>query len=397
MDALTRPNIPRALPSGTRQGAGLPGPFSGVQGNSVPLAGGLGDSVPHQPRRVAVAVSGGRDSLLALALLVETYGPDNVIAIHGLFIREADQRLCADLERVCALLSVRLVVADVRDRFEEAVIRPFVAEYAAGRTPNPCALCNREVKFGLLLDEARGHGASHIATGHYARLEHGPERTALFCGADPAKDQSYFLSLVPERALACAIFPLGERYKRDTMAALQERGLTPPAPGESQEVCFVPDDDYVAFIEARQPELCDAGPIELPSGERLGTHGGLHRYTPGQRRGIGVAYAEPLYVLGKDQPRNALIVGSKELTTAASCTARQVNLLVPPTEWPEKTLVKTRYRQQAAPARVSYGQDRLDIRFDTPRSLPAAGQVAAVYDASGRVLAGGIITTETPA
>ncbi|WP_235893870.1 tRNA 2-thiouridine(34) synthase MnmA [Oceanidesulfovibrio indonesiensis] len=351
--------------------------------------------MPRNVDSVAVAVSGGRDSLLALALLAEQYGPDRVLAIHGLFIREADPRLLADLKRVCRDVGVSLVVADLRERFERLVIQPFVADYAAGRTPNPCAICNREVKFGLLLEEAHTRGVSHIATGHYARLEHCPQRTALFRGTDPTKDQSYFLSLVPEESLACALFPLGERFKADTLSALEARGLTPPAPQESQEVCFVPDDDYISFIEARRPELCDTGPIELADGTRLGVHGGLHRFTPGQRRGIGVAYTEPLYVLGKDMARNALIVGPKELTTSRGCTVGEVNLLVPPDEWPDECFAKTRYRQQAAPARVAFQDGRLDIEFLEPRSLPAAGQVAAVYDALGRVLAGGIIQEET--
>lgn len=347
---------------------------------------------------VAVAVSGGRDSLLALALLAEEYGPDRVLAIHGLFIREAEPRLLADLERVCGQVGVRFVVTDLRERFERLVIQPFVAEYATGRTPNPCAICNREVKFGLLLDEARTHGVSHIATGHYARLELGPQRTALFRGADPAKDQSYFLSLVPHESLSRALFPLGDRFKTDTLSALEARGLTPPAPKESQEVCFVPDDDYISFIEARRPELCNRGPIELPDGTRLGTHSGLHRFTPGQRRGIGVAHSEPLYVLDKDMARNALIVGPKELTTSRTCIAGEVNVLVPPHEWPDEQsgglFAKTRYRQQAAPVRVSFQDGRLDIEFFELGSLPAAGQVAAVYDAHGRVLAGGIIQKE---
>ncbi|MFW5733653.1 MAG: tRNA 2-thiouridine(34) synthase MnmA [Oceanidesulfovibrio sp.] len=349
---------------------------------------------------VAVAVSGGRDSLLALALLAEEFGPSRVLAIHGLFIREANPRLLADLEHTCRHLGVSLRVADLRERFEHTVIRPFVAEYAAGRTPNPCAICNREVKFGLLLDEARAQGASHIATGHYARLDHGPQRTALLRGLDATKDQSYFLSLVPREALSAALFPLGGRFKADTLPSLQARGLTPPAHEESQEVCFVPDDDYVSFIESRRPELCDHGPIELPDGQRLGVHGGLHRYTPGQRRGIGVAHSEPLYVLGKDMARNALIVGPRELTTSAGCVADAINLLAPLEDWPDArsggVFAKTRYRQQAEPARVSFKDNRLRIEFFEPRSLPAPGQVAAIYDGSGRVLAGGIITGENP-
>jgi tRNA-specific 2-thiouridylase len=297
---------------------------------------------------------------------------------------------------------VDLLVLDLAAEFEVAVVRPFVEDYLRGRTPNPCAACNPRMKFGLLYDRAREHGAEALATGHYARLEPGPDGPALLRGLDPAKDQSYFLSLVPPAALARAMFPLGAWLKQDVAEGLLLRGLTPPLPAESQEACFVPDDDYRLFLQAAAGpmglDLPGPGPIVDPEGHRLGTHRGLWRYTPGQRRGLGLAHAEPLYVLDKDAAANTLVVGPRPHLASTGCVAEQVNLLVPPDRWPDVVLVQTRYRQTAGPAAATFTSGepgdggRLRLDFAAPRTRPAPGQVAAVYDGAGRVLAGGIIT-----
>ena len=271
-------------------------------------------------------------------------------------------------------------------------MEPFARAYAAAETPNPCALCNRDLKFGLLLDQARELGADRLATGHYAALvEHPVYGLCLRKGADAAKDQSYFLALVPRSRLAAALFPLAAANKPDVRQTLLRQGLEVPLPKESQEICFVPDDDYRTFVAGSGVPLPGPGPILFTDGRAIGRHEGLWRYTEGQRRGLGVAWSEPLYVIGKDAAGNALLAGTRAELAGTECEAGELNLLVPPELWPAECLVRTRYRQAAAPAEVSVQAGRLFVRFHAPQPLPAPGQVAAVFDADGHVLAGGLV------
>ncbi len=340
-----------------------------------------------------MAVSGGRDSLLALALLKEQ--GHEAVAVHARFLPGEwdEERLGKPLRQVAAQLGVEMRVLDLREEFEERVVAPFVAEYQAGRTPNPCALCNPRLKFGLLFERAAGEfHAGAIATGHYARLEHDPAYgMCLRRGADPLKDQSYFLALVPRERLEKAVFPLGGWRKADVAAALEARGLNPPLPLESQEVCFIANDDYKAFLQSRGVDLSGPGPMVLEDGRVVGRHQGLWRYTLGQRRGLGVAWSEPLYVLDKDVSRNALLVGPKSGLASAGCEARGANYLVPMAQWPKVVQVKTRYRQGAAPARARRTETGLIFEFLEPQERPAPGQVAVAYDEAGTVLAGAVI------
>ncbi len=340
--------------------------------------------------RIAVAVSGGMDSLLALALMAES--GQAAMAVHGVFFpQDAHARArSAALETLCSHFGLPLQQIDLQGAFERLVITPFLEEYRAGRTPNPCAGCNPAIKFGLLLDRAQDLGATGLATGHYALQSLEDGLGVLRKGVDPTKDQSYFLARVPEARLKRARFPLGGWRKVDVPAALEERGLTPPESQESQEICFVPDDDYRAFLRHREPNLGGPGPILLED-TRVGTHQGLWGYTQGQRRGLGVAHSEPLYVIGKDLARNALLVGTKDAITSRHCRAACCNLLVPSAQWPETVLARTRYRQREQPARWRMEADELPLEFLEPQSLPAPGQVAVVYDDLGRVLAGGDI------
>jgi tRNA-specific 2-thiouridylase len=343
---------------------------------------------------IAVAVSGGMDSLLSLALTVDEarkVGAE-VFAVHARFLGETDEGMIAALERQCEGLGVSLHVIDLVEAFEERVIRPFVADYIAGRTPNPCALCNPEMKFGLLFDAARDLGAEALATGHYAQLlPHDRYGTALLRGRDLSRDQSYFLSLVPMERLKESRFPLGNVYKKDLPEMLKARGLTPPLPKESREICFIPGDDYCAWLEERSEPLPGPGPIKLETGRVLGRHKGLWRYTLGQRRGMGVAWSEPLYVVGKDLEENALLAGSQEALMSDRCRAGQVNILVEPQLWPPRLLAQVRYRQKARPATASLDGPRLMIHFDEAGEPGAPGQIAALYDEDGVVLAAGVI------
>ncbi|WP_250645443.1 tRNA 2-thiouridine(34) synthase MnmA [Salidesulfovibrio onnuriiensis] len=340
---------------------------------------------------VAVAVSGGMDSLLALCLLREQ-GRD-IMAVHGHLLPPGPgwDVVREGLSRNCAKLGVPFHALDLHAEFERCVVERFAADYRAGLTPNPCAVCNPEIKFGLLFDRVRELGADSMATGHYADLEERPGMGRLLVrGQDRSKDQSYFLSLVPVDRLRRAYFPLARTYKKDVMDLLGKYGLEPPLPKESQEICFIPDDDYQAFLETRG-NLPGPGPIVLEDGTQVGRHKGLWRHTQGQRRGLGIAWQEPLYVLDKDVAGNALVVGPRSGLDSPGCLVRDLNFMVAPGQWPEVVQVQTRYRQQAKPSRFSVSGDRLELHFIEPHSRPTPGQVAAVYTDDGAVLGGGLI------
>ncbi|MGE4552173.1 MAG: tRNA 2-thiouridine(34) synthase MnmA [Desulfovibrionaceae bacterium] len=347
-------------------------------------------------RDVAVAVSGGVDSLYALAVLAER--DEALVAVHGRF-HDAGPKAEAETEAeigalaaACARLGVPFELLDLRAEFERLVVAPFVAAWRRGETPNPCSLCNPAMKFGLLFDRAAALGAVRLATGHYARLEPDAEGLGrLRRGADPAKDQSYFLALVPVERLARAVFPLGERRKAEVPGLLAERGLAAPVRPESQEICFVPDADYQGFLEARGAVLPGPGAVVRADGRVVGEHQGLWRYTEGQRRGLGGGHMEPMYVLGKDLPGNRLVVGPRPELDVAGFPAGRLNALIPLRRWPGTVLVQTRYRQGPAPARVERRGGGLVVRFETPQERPAPGQAAVFYEPDGRVLGGALV------
>lgn len=381
--------------------------------------------------QLAVAVSGGVDSLCALLRLREQ-GHD-VLALHGLFLPDAassgpcpvpegprlltaaealaaplppaSRQAVEGLQTACGQLGIPLHVADMRAVFDREVVTPFVRAYARGRTPNPCALCNRAIKFGALLDAALSLGADRIATGHYARLLDGPSGPMLAAADDLAKDQSYFLSLVPLERLRRAMFPLAQQDKAASIAQVKEAGLAVPVPQESQEICFIPagEDAYRAFLERRwQAEglsLPGSGPVLLeeagsdgrPVLRPLARHEGLWRYTEGQRRGLGIAHSEPLYVLRKQGEDNTLVVGGRARLGMHGCLTGPVNLLCPPEQWPDTLLARLRHRQRPTPARVELTDDGLRVTLAEPQFPSAPGQVAAIYDEQGRVLAGALV------
>lgn len=367
---------------------------------------------------IAVAVSGGADSLYSL-LDLKSRG-FSVIALHGLFFPPRDtaeerekEAAIRGLERHCLKLGVPLRLLDLSREFRDLVIRPFVEAYARGLTPNPCALCNQRIKFGLLQDAALALGAEKLATGHYARLEpafskEGRDVPALLQGEDALKDQSYFLALTPLARLAKALFPLGGLRKQNVLQSLTAQGAAVPQPGESQEVCFVPNDAYRDFLPRMADELGIAlpgpGPMLLTDGRRVGSHKGLWRYTEGQRKGLGIGWSEALHVLGKEMEGNVLRLGPRREMKARGCVCEDTNILLPPDRWPGELLVKTRYREKPKPAQVSLEPacgaqgPQMRILFDQPESAVAPGQVAAVYapwpEEHGetlRLAAGGII------
>ena len=379
--------------------------------------------------RIAVAVSGGVDSLCAL-LLLRRAGHE-VFALHALLGQPA---VCGapgapdGLEAACRTFDVPLEVVDLRAAFAREVITPFARAYAGGLTPNPCARCNRSIKFGALMDAALGLGAEALATGHYARLAprsaQGASGPFLAMAAHTAKDQSYFLSLVPRERLARALFPLAGLTKTACRALVAGAGLEVPLPGESHDICFAPGgvDAYREFLARQWQDLGitppGAGPVLLCEGaepaadnadgqpcamsspqapphaghlRRIGTHAGLWRYTEGQRRGLGLAYAEALHVLRKDIGTNALIVGPRSCLGMRGCIAGEVNVLVAPGAWPGHPLVRCRYGGAAVPARVRAEGEKLRIDFEEGCFTSAPGQVVTLYDEDGVVLAGGVV------
>ncbi|MBO4313836.1 MAG: tRNA-specific 2-thiouridylase [Desulfovibrio sp.] len=361
-------------------------------------------SLPPAGTSVAVAVSGGVDSLCALLMLREA-GCD-VHALHGVFLPGAmPAGLLSGLQMACSRLGVPLHVLDFSETFSRCVRHPFARAWAVGKTPNPCALCNRDVKFSALMEAAESYGCVMFATGHYARLERvhakPPYSVRLCRGADERKDQSYFLSLVPKARFEKVLFPLGGMSKDEARRLVKTAGFAVPAPEESTDICFVPGGNG-ACARYLEREWAAMGIVPPPGGDvllrgddgferRIGVHGGLWRFTEGQRRGLGIAHSEGLYVLGKDAARKALIVGPARMLGIAGCETDAANIFLPPELWPARLFVRVRYRQKAVSARVSLEGGGLRIVFDERQGFTAPGQVAAVYDGAGRVLAGGII------
>ena len=341
---------------------------------------------------VAVALSGGADSLLALSLLQEQ--GCKPVAFHASFwgSKSREHLLQEELAAVCARMGVSFHRLDLRRVFDREVVQPFIRDYARGLTPNPCAWCNRRIKFKALMRAVLDLGLTRMATGHYAGLvEHCPSPPGLFRGCDRDKDQSYFLALVGREHLKAAHFPLAEWTKDQVHAELAKRGLYPVSGRESQEICFIPDNDYRAFLAAQDICLPGEGKIVDVQGRTLGRHQGLHRYTVGQRRGLGIAYSEPLYVLAKDMGSNTLVVGPRRQLQAASCRVRLTNALVEPEYWPQHLWVQTNYRQAPGPVRVGIQEKDILVSFEQPRTPGSPGQIAVFYSEQGRVLGGGEI------
>jgi tRNA-uridine 2-sulfurtransferase len=344
--------------------------------------------------RIVVAMSGGVDSSVAAALLAEQ-GHDVIGLSMQLYDQSDPDRsfgsCCTlddlhDARRVAAAIGITHYIMNFERQFDAQVVSNFVSEYAAGRTPLPCAHCNSDLKFATLLERARGFGADAVATGHYARVERdaASRRHRLLRGTDPSKDQSYFLFSLTQAQLASALFPVGDRSK-DLVRDYARRLRLPVADKpDSQEICFIPDNDYAAFVSKHAPDAARDGAIVDEQGEVIGGHTGIHRFTVGQRKGLGLprsASGAPMYVLALEPAARRVVVGPKASLERITLTASGVNWIADrPDGWLNVT-AQIRHRHQPASARVrTLDVDRAELIFDAPQIAVAPGQAVVFYD-----------------
>lgn len=355
--------------------------------------------IPNLKSKVLVAMSGGVDSCTAAAMLAEQ-GHDVVGITMRVVAEEAHQsvfqpccsaEMAKDARQVAEAFGFPHYTLNLVEDFDRQVIDDFTGEYRQGRTPNPCVRCNQRLKFGTLYKKAVELGAEYIATGHYVRLARRGDRWAVQRAVHEEKDQSYVMAGLSQRQLAKGLFPLGGMTKDETRAKARELGLAAADTPESQDICFIPDNDYKGFLERRIGAMTP-GPIVSAQGDVLGEHRGLLGYTVGQRRGLGVPADRPLYVVRIDPDRNAVVVGYEEETY---CTRFVVNQVVwgglARTRDPFHGRVQIRYHHRPAACTVYPGDRGIEIVFDEPQRSVTPGQWAVVYDDADRVLVTGNI------
>ena len=357
-----------------------------------------------QSKTIAVAMSGGVDSSTVAAML--RADGHSVIGLtmqlwnqrrlsgHAGMPESVQGRCCSlddvyDARRVAETLGIPYYVVNHEERFEKEVVRPFVEEYLSGRTPIPCSLCNNHLKFDQLLIVAQQIGADALATGHYARVEFDEQRGRwlLKRPADCAKDQTYFLFGLTQEQLSRTLFPLGEMTKPQVRDLARNHGLALAEKPDSQEICFVPGGDYKKFLDAYLAERGDvlpdtAGELVTTDGEVIGEHAGIHNFTVGQRKGLGVATGSPLYVIQIKGDARQVVVGDRENLYARTLRARRVNLVaVEDLTEPMRVQVKIRHRHEGAAAMVEKtGNDEVQVTFDEPQRAITPGQAAVFYD-----------------
>jgi len=350
--------------------------------------------------RIVVAMSGGVDSSVAAALLHDE-GHDVIGVSMQLYDQSEGQAsfgsCCSiddlhDARRVAAAIDIPHYIVNFERQFDEQVVSNFVREYAAGRTPLPCARCNSDLKFATLADRARGFGADAVATGHYARVDHDSAagRYLLKRGVDPVKDQSYFLFSLTQEQLAVARFPVGDRPKDAVRDYARARRLPVADKPDSQEICFIPDHDYRSFVEKQLPGGAGDGVFVDEQGRVLGTHDGIHRFTVGQRKGLGLASPSrtPMYVLALRPAAQQVVVGPRTSLEQTRLTASGVNWIAVEPAGPVRAHVQIRHRHQPAAATVrSLGDARAEVVFDAPQIAITPGQAVVFYE--GDVVIGG--------
>ncbi|OEU63936.1 MAG: tRNA 2-thiouridine(34) synthase MnmA [Desulfuromonadales bacterium C00003094] len=339
-------------------------------------------------KRIMVAMSGGVDSSVAAALL-QQQGHE----VQGLTMRVWDGPVdvAVDARRVAEQLGIPFHLVDLREEFQQRVVKPFCSEYLRGRTPNPCVLCNQAFKFRLLLDQAQALGAEYLATGHYVRVVQRDGRYLLAKGHSAHKDQSYFLFTLTQEQLSRVCFPLGEMDKDQVRAQALKMQLAVATKGDSQDICFIPDGDYIGFLEEQCPVADRSGEIVHVGGQVLGRHAGTHRYTVGQRRGLGLAWSEPLFVVRIDAAQRQVVVGERHHLDVGELLVNDCNWIIAEPSEPLRCRVRIRYRHREAPATVTVlGEGRCRVVFDAPEKGVTPGQAAVFYD-DDLVLGGGWI------
>jgi tRNA-specific 2-thiouridylase len=353
--------------------------------------------------RIVVAMSGGVDSSVAAALVAEqghdvigvsmqlydASGPSNGERAFGSCCSIDDLH---DARRVAAAINIPHYILNFEQQFDAGVVSNFVREYAAGRTPLPCAHCNSELKFATLAERARGFGADYVATGHYARVERDDRagRYLLKRGADAAKDQAYFLFSLTQEQLAQAVFPVGDRPKQEVREYARRRRLPVADKPDSQEICFIPDNDYRSFVSRHSPEEPRGGEIVDEGGRVVGTHAGVHGFTVGQRKGLGLAVSggAAMYVLALRPAERQVIVGPKASLERTTLTASGVNWIVEQPNVPLTVTAQIRHRHTPARATVrSTGDARAEVVFEAPQLAITPGQAVVFYD--GEIVVGG--------
>jgi len=345
--------------------------------------------------KFAVAMSGGLDSSVAAALLVDQ--GCEVIGLTAHMWKEGS-RCCSEEDvhrarRVCWFLGIEHYVLNASEMFEKHVVDPFVAEYAAGRTPSPCIHCNAKIKFGFLLTRAVQFGCVGLAAGHYARIQRNNGSYHLLKARDRRRDQSYFLHRLTQRQFEHIVLPLGNMLKQDDVVGYARNRRLPMIPHEeSRDLCFVPDRQCGCFVEKMRPDIPRTGPIMGMDGRRVGTHSGVHNYTIGQRRGLGVFARTPRYVTRIDQANNTLQVGARSDALRTTCGLRNVHWIGRNTpDLSQAYKVRIRYLHKEAPAAIRPdGEDSLHVEFTSSQFAVTPGQAGVIYDGD-EVVGGGWI------
>jgi len=340
--------------------------------------------------KVMIALSGGVDSSVTASLLLE-----EGYQCQGVYMITCDEGASKhpNVQTVADEFGIELFVVDMRDEFEN-VLNYFGNEYTRGRTPNPCVFCNRNIKFGKLWDFAKSKGVDFFATGHYAKVLRWQNTATLYAGDDTAKEQSYALAMIQRDVFDRLLLPLGSRTKTQTkkLAAMLKLGLEDKA--ESQEICFIPDDDYIAVLEKRWPQLVRKGNIIDSSGNILGQHDGIHRFTIGQRRGLKVAMGVPYYVVKLDAQSNTVTLGPKPEVMSTRLWATNTNWLIDKPQQSFRAKIKIRYNSPGVWGTVIPGDDGFEVIFEDAVSAVTPGQLAVAYiddDKGSKVVCGGWI------
>jgi len=360
--------------------------------------------MPRDTVKVVVAMSGGVDSSVAAALLKEEgyqvigvtmqIWPSDKQAYGDRFGSCCGLDAVEDAKKVAYKLGIPHYVMNFRNIFAQKVVADFCQEYSLGRTPNPCIRCNQYIKFDALLERAKGLGADFVTTGHYARIEKDEARGIYLLkkGADQGKDQSYVLYPVTQEQLRHILLPIGNLTKEKVREIAGELELPVAAKPESQEICFIPDDDYPNFLKDYIPQAAKPGPILDEQGSILGSHRGILFYTTGQRKGLGISAKEPLYVIAIEPERNAIVVGTKEKALRNELIACRLNWIsIANLTQPITAKAKIRYRHQEVEATITpLDEDKIYVKLKEPQMAPTPGQAIVFYD-SDIVIGGGTI------